>query len=326
MTTEFRPAWWLRNPHAQTIYAKFMRRTPFPDVRTERWELPDGDFLELVRLQGAPSHPRLLLLHGLEGTPRSHYVRGFFHEARRRGWSADLLLFRCCGTEPNRLLRSYHSGETGDLDYVVRRLSAESPAHPLLLAGVSLGANVMLKWLGEQGAAARLHVARAAAISTPFDLAEGSRYLERGVSRVYGAHFLRTLREKAREKHERFPGHVRWDAVRAARTLWQFDDAMTAPVHGFRDAADYYARSSSIGFLARIRLPTLLLSASDDPFLPRSVLDRVREIAGRNPVLEPEFHAHGGHVGFVGGSAPWRPRYHAEARAVEFLDARAPAR
>ena len=320
MSAPFRPAWWLRNPHAQTIWAKFMRQTPLPETRRERWELPDGDFIELERLDGAPGRPRLLVLHGLEGSPRSHYVRGLFTEAKRRAWAADLLIFRSCGAEPNRLLRSYHSGETGDIDYVVRRLAAEG-SRPLVLAGVSLGGNVLLKWLGEQRDAARMLVQRAAAISTPYDLAAGSRYLERGFSRVYGAHFLSTLREKAREKHVRFPGQLRWDATMAARTLWEFDDAVTAPVHGFRDAADYYARSSSIRLLADIRVPTLLLSAADDPFLPAEVLERVRALAAQNAALTLDFPEHGGHVGFVGGPAPWRPTYYAESRAMEYLDA-----
>lgn len=320
MSTRFRPAWWLRNPHAQTIWAKFMRQTPLPDTRRERWELPDGDFIDLERLEGAPGRPRLLVLHGLEGSPQSHYVRGLFSEAKRREWAADLLIFRSCGIEPNRLLRSYHSGETGDIDYVVRRLRATDGSRRLVLAGVSLGGNVLLKWLGEQQSAARDLVSRAVAISTPYDLALGSRHLESGFSRVYGAHFLATLREKAREKHIRFPGQVRWDAVLAARTLREFDDAVTAPVHGFRDAADYYARSSSINFLAGIRVPTLLMSAADDPFLPAAVLTQVLAIAAGNPALTLEFSERGGHVGFVGGAIPWRPSYYAEARAVEFLD------
>lgn len=319
MAERFEPAWWLRNPHAQTICSKFARRAPPPPTRRERWELDDGDFLELERLAAPADRPRVLLLHGLEGSPRSHYVRGFFSAAAQRGWAADLLIFRCCGDEPNRLLRSYHSGETGDLDHVIRRLIAAEPGRTLALAGVSLGGNVLLKWLGEHGEAMPREITRAVAISTPFDLARGSRHLERGFSRVYARHFLRTLKAKAREKHERFPVAVAWDRVAAARTIWEFDDAMTAPVHGFRDAPDYYARSSSIRFLSRIRTPTLLLSAADDPFLPREVLDDVRAIAAANAELRIEFTAHGGHVGFVGGSLPWRPAYYAEERAMRFL-------
>ncbi len=316
---DFHAAWWLGNAHAQTLWGKFMRRTPPAASRRERWELSDGDFLDLHRLDAPPERPRLVLLHGLEGSPRSHYARGFFAEAARRGLAADLIVFRSCGDEPNRLLRSYHSGETGDLDTVLARLVAAEPARRLLLAGVSLGANVLLKWLGERGASVPPNVVAAAAISAPFDLGAGSRFLERGFSRLYQAHFLRTLRRKAREKHARFPGGVRIDVVEGARTLWEFDDAMTAPVHGFCDAADYYARSSSLAFLASIRVPTLLLNARDDPFLPSSVLDRVSALAPANPSLVVEFPPHGGHVGFVGGRFPWSAAYYGEGRAVDFL-------
>jgi predicted alpha/beta-fold hydrolase len=287
----------------------------------ERWELPDGDFLDLCRLDAAPGRPRLIMLHGLEGTARSNYARAFFADAHRRGWAADLIIFRSCGGEPNRLLRSYHSGETGDLDRVVARLTAEEPERPLVLAGVSLGGNVLLKWLGERGVNVPSSLAGAAAISTPLDLARGSRFMEQGFSRVYGTHFLRTLRKKAREKSARFPGQVRLAEIEAARTLWEFDDAMTAPVHGFRDAADYYARSSSIKFLHAIRVPTLLLNAVDDPFLPPDVLEAARAIALDNPALHIEFPVHGGHVGFVGGRVPWSLRYYGEHRALDFLEA-----
>lgn len=319
MSAGFRAPWWLRDPHAQTLWGKFLRGGPVRQTRRERWELPDGDFLEIHRLDGAPERPRLVLLHGLEGSVDSHYVRGFFAEAHRLGLPADLIIFRSCGDEQNRLLRSYHSGETGDLGHVLSRLIAEEAERPLVLAGVSLGGNVLLKYLGERGASLAPQVKAAAAISTPFDLAEGCRHLEQGFSRVYQWHFLRTLRRKAAEKAERFPGKIRMDAVRSARTLWEFDDAVTAPVHGFASAADYYERSSSIGFLDAIRVPTLLLSAADDPFLPSSVLDRVRQVAAGNSRLELEFAPHGGHVGFVGGLFPWAAAYHAEPRAVAFL-------
>jgi predicted alpha/beta-fold hydrolase len=326
MREGFQAAWWLRNPHAQTIWGKFMRREPAVATRRERWELDDGDFLDLHRLDAPAGRPRLIMLHGLEGSRRSHYVHGFFAEASRRGWAADLLVFRSCGDEPNRLLRSYHSGETGDIGLVIARSLAAEPDRPVVLAGVSLGGNVMLKWLGEQGEAAAQTIVAAAAISTPYDLALGCRFMERGFSKVYNAHFLSTLRGKAREKSVCFPGRVRMAEIDAARTLWAFDDAMTAPTHGFRDAPDYYARSSSLGFLRAIRVPTLLLSAVDDPFLPPAVLDDVRARASGNPALTLEFPPHGGHVGFVSGSVPWRAEYYAEPHALAFLAARLAAR
>lgn len=323
MSTGFHAPRWLRDPHAQTLWGKFLRRDRSPATRCERWELPDGDFLDIHRLDGDPGRPRLVLLHGLEGSVHSHYVRGFFGEAQRHGLAADLVIFRSCGDEHNRLLRSYHSGETGDIGRVLATLIGAEPDRPIILAGVSLGGNVLLKHLGEQGASIARQIKAAAALSTPFDLAEGCRHLEQGFSRVYQWHFLRTLRRKAREKAARFPGQIRIEQVNAARTLWEFDDAVTAPVHGFASAADYYARSSSLGFLKEIRVPTLLISAADDPFLPASVLDRVRTVAAENARLVLEFSPHGGHVGFVGGPFPWAADYYAEARAVGFLLAEA---
>ncbi|MEP7064853.1 MAG: hydrolase [Gemmatimonadota bacterium] len=315
----YRPAWWIPGAHLQTLWGKFMRRRLRLPTRTERWSTPDDDFLDLHRLDAPAGNPRLLILHGLEGTVRSHYAVGLLQEARRRGWAADLLIFRSCGDEPNRALRLYHSGETTDLDFVARKLIAEDPERPLLIAGVSLGGNVLLKWLGERGENAPAQLRCAAAVSVPFDLARGSRHLDRGFSRFYQAHFLRSLRRKALAKSDRYPGAFRREIVLRARTLYDFDDLVTAPVHGFRDAADYYAQSSSLPYLARIRTPTLLLSARDDPFLPSEVLDEVRDVANSTSSLHLEFVEQGGHVGFVSGSAPWRPFYYAEWRVAEFL-------
>lgn len=284
----------------------------------ERWSTPDEDFLDVLRLDAAAERPRLFLLHGLEGTVRSHYVGGLLHMARERDWGADMLIFRGCGDEPNRGPRFYHSGETGDLAFAVDRVLTEFPSAPLLLVGVSLGGNVLLKWLGERGDDLAHQILAGVAISVPFDLERGSRHISRGFARVYERHFLRTLRRKAVEKLEHYPHLFDGDALRRARTLYDFDDAVTGPVHGFRDAHDYYSRSSSLGFLDRIRRPTLLLSARDDPFLPVEVLDEVMEAARRNDYLEPEFPDRGGHVGFVEGR-PWRASYYFERRVAEFF-------
>lgn len=319
----YTPAWWVPGAHLQTLWGKLVRRRPRVATRAERWPTPDGDTLEIRRLDppaGAASDvPRLLILHGLEGTIRSHYILGLLNQARRRGWAADVLIFRGCNGEIPRASRFYHSGETTDLDFVVRRLVHEHPTQPMVLVGVSLGGNVLLKWLGERGSEAPGVVRAAAAISVPYDLERGSRQIERGFSRLYTFHFLRTLRRKALAKLAEEPGLFAEEPLMAARTLTDFDDAVTAPVHGFESARDYYTRSSARHFLAGIRRPTLLLSAYDDPFLPREVLDDVAFLASRNPYLHVEFHEHGGHVGFVGGRVPWRPEYHAEERAAQFL-------
>jgi predicted alpha/beta-fold hydrolase len=315
----YRPAWWVRGGHAQTLWGKFFRPRPTLPTRLERWTTPDGDFVELYRLEGRSDAPRLFFLHGLEGTIRSHYVGGFFAEAASRGWPADLLIFRGCGTEPNVAPRFYHSGDTGDLSFALDRVIAESPATKVVLAGVSLGGNVLLKYLGERGPGVQKQIAGAAAISVPFDLERGARFISKGFSRIYDRHFLRTLRQKALAKLERFPELFERGRLDRAGSIYEFDDAVTAPVHGFEDAHDYYTKSSSLGFIDRIARPTLLLSAIDDPFLPSVVLEEVRTIARTNPNLSLEFTPHGGHVGFVEGWAPWKARYYAEWRACEFL-------
>ena len=316
----FRPAWWAPGPHAQTIWGKFFRRTAPLPTRRERWDTPDGDFLDLERLDGPPGAPRLLLLHGLEGSHRSHYVGGLFAAAHARGWAMDLLIFRSCGDEPNRARRLYHSGETEDLDHVVRRLAADHPAAPLALVGVSLGGNVLVKWLGEQGDDPPPAVRAAAAVSVPYDLARGSRHIERGFARLYARNFLRSLKRKAAAKRADYPDLFDPAPVARVRTLWDFDEHVTAPVHGFAGAADYYARSSALHFLPAVRVPTLLVSAADDPFLPGTVLEDVARVAGANPALTTRFVAHGGHVGFVGGRLPWRPEYWAERQVVRFVE------
>jgi predicted alpha/beta-fold hydrolase len=298
-------------------------------TRRERWETPDGDFVDVERLDAGEvavgrGAPRLLLLHGLEGTSRSHYAQGTLGEAHRRGWGADMLLFRSCGGELNRTRRFYHSGETTDLAMVIDRVAAEHPESPLVLAGYSLGGNVLLKFLGERGGDLPPQLRAAAAVSVPYDLGRGSRHINRGFARVYERHFLRSLRRKAYGKLERFPDLVPRARVDEARTLWDFDDVVTAPVHGFASAEDYYARSSAIRFLPGIRVPTLLLSAADDPFLPAAVLDDVRATARENPALHVEFIERGGHVGFVSGRVPWRPFYYAEWRVTDFLAAHLP--
>jgi uncharacterized protein len=315
----YSPAWWIPGGHLQTLWGKlFRRQTPAPTV-LERWDTPDGDFLEIHRLAAERDAPRVLLLHGLEGTVRSHYAQALLNEAARRGWGADLLIFRSCGNEPNLTRRFYHSGETGDVGFVLDKILEEFPASPLALAGVSLGGNVLLKFLGERGANLPPQLRGAAAVSVPFDLARSSGRINRGFSRFYQRFFLNSLRKKAQEKARRFPDLAPQDSIAALRTLEDFDNLITGPLHGFQDAQDYYARSSSLPYLKNIRLTTLLFSAIDDPMLPAAVLDEVREAAMDNPALEVDFVRRGGHAGFITGSVPWRPFYYAEHRVGEFF-------
>ena len=305
-----RQPWWLPGPHLPTVWGKLARRVPLPPTRREQWSLPDGDLLSVERLDAAPRAPRLVLFHGLEGSTRSSYARALLWAARARGWGADLVLWRTCdGAIVNRVPRAYHSGASDDADFALRRIAAEDPARPLLVVGVSLGGNVLCKWLGEQGEAAPPQVRAAVAVSVPFDLARCARQIERGFARVYGRFFVRSLRAKTLAKLERFPGIVDAAALARVRTIWEFDDVVTAPIHGFRDAADYYARCSALRFLPAVRVPTLLFNAVDDPFLPVAVLDEVRAAAAANPALQCHFPSYGGHVGFVAGAAPWAATY-----------------
>ncbi len=316
----FRPAWWLPGPHLPTVYGKLVRRIPPVHQRIERWATPDGDSVAVARLDAPrPNAPILTIFHGLEGTVHSNYAQGLMHEALVRGWGAAMLIWRTCDGRVPMAPRMYHSGETSDADFFIRRLAAEHPNSPLLATGVSLGGNVLLKWLGEQGVSAPTSLRAAAAISTPFDLAEGSRHLEQGFSRTYVWHFVRNLKRKARaalEVHPTLPVDRR--RLEASRSFWDFDDCFTAPVHGFLDAKDYYTRSSSLPYLHRIRVPALLYSAEDDPFLPIRVLNQVRAVADSTPALHPQFTRRGGHVGWVSGS-PFSPVYHMESHVAAWL-------
>ncbi|MGI8402539.1 MAG: hydrolase [Gemmatimonadaceae bacterium] len=315
----YSPAWWIPGGHLQTLWGKLFRRQPQAPTIVERWDTPDGDFLDLYRLLSDPSAPRLVLLHGLEGSIRSHYAQGLLNEAAGRGWGADLLIFRSCGSELNRTRRFYHSGETTDIALVLEKIAREFPLAPLGMVGVSLGGNVLLKFLGERGGNLPNRLRAAAAISVPFDLARSSKRINRGFSRLYQRFFLGSLRRKAREKAQRFPDLAAVDRIASLKTLEEFDDLITGPLHGFQDAQDYYAQSSSLPFLKAIRLKTLLISAVDDPMLPSEVLDEVREIAEMNPALETDFVGRGGHAGFITGSLPWRSFYYAEYRVGEFF-------
>jgi uncharacterized protein len=280
----------------------------------------DGDFFDLDWLDApaASGAPLLLLLHGLEGSCRSHYVRGLLALARAERWRAAVLNFRSCSGEPNRLPRFYHSGDTGDLDQAVRDVSAREPGLRIVAVGVSLGGNVLLKWLGEHGDTVPPAVHGAVGISVPFDLEQCARALDRGFQKwVYTASFMRTFKEKVRAKVPTHGAFVDLAAVRRARTFAAYDRAVTAPLHGFVDEIDYWRRASCGPYLSRIRRPALLISAADDPFVPAAALPDPLALPP-NVVLERS--ARGGHVGFVQGP-PWRSRSWAEQRAVDFLRA-----
>ncbi len=326
----FRPAWWLPGPHAQTIGARLLRsRAGETRLQRERLELPDGDFLDLDFAGGDPRSPLVVVLHGLEGSARSRYALEMYRALQARDIQAVGLNFRSCSGELNRVPRLYHSGDTGDLAWVLQLLAQRFPGRPIGAAGFSLGGNVLLKYLGEPGphrpspslgdsrpVVGRGVVRAAAAVSAPFDLAAGARHLEVGFSRLYRRYLVTKLKRKTRVKAALLRGRVSMEQVRSARTFVEFDDAATAPLHGFADAADYYARSSCGQYLPAIRVPTLLIHSADDPFLPASAIPR--EAVAGNPLLSADFTEYGGHVGFVSGR-PWAPVFWAEERAAAFL-------
>ena len=315
--------WWLPGGHAQTLYAALFAPHPRTTYRRERWATPDDDFVDVDWIQEPSAvsgersavmggeyaiaaaaadrdRPLVALFHGLEGCSRSHYAHALMSEVAKIGWRGAVVHFRGCSGAANRLPRAYHSGDSAELDWMLRRLKAQHGG-PLFAAGVSLGGNVLLKWLGERGSAAEAIVSRAAAVSAPVDLAAAGDALGRGFNLVYTRAFLRSLRRKSLAKLEHYPDLYDAARVRRARTLRAFDDVVTAPLHGFRDTDDYWTRASSRPWLTKITVPTLLLNARNDPFFPRRALPAAREVS---PCVTCEFPEHGGHAAFVSGRFP----------------------
>jgi len=313
----FNPTWWLPGPHLQTLGARLLRPSRGPSCRRERWTTPDGDFLDLDITGGANLRDDVLviLLHGLEGSSRSGYILELERRLLARGIGTIALNFRSCSGELNRGRRLYHSGETSDLGWVVDRLHEEAPNRRLAAVGVSLGGNVLLKYLGERGSSAALTAA--AAWSVPFDLAAGARFMERGFARHYVGRLLRSLKAKVRAREPELGRLIDLDGTLKARTFWEFDDAATAPLHGFDDADDYYRQSSSAAFIPTITAPTLVIHSRDDPFLPAVAIPETA--MRRNPAITPVITDHGGHVGFVSGGVPFRPHFWVEHLIARWL-------
>jgi len=294
--------WWLPGGHLQTIFAAL---APAPGVlyRRERWETPDGDFIDLD--WAGTKGPLIALFHGLEGSSASPYARAIAARALAMGWRCVVPHFRGCSGELNRLPRAYHSGDSAEIRWILRRLDARHAV------GISLGANALLKLLGEQGAESGLQ--KAVAISAPLDLAAAGRSLDTGLSReIYTRIFLKTLKKKTFAKLRQKTISIDALRLKNARTFWEFDDTVTAPLHGFLGADDYWARSSSGPWLGRIRVPTLVLNARNDPFMPEAALEAIGEVP---PNVVLEFPRSGGHAGF-----PGRDRWLAR-RVLDFLSA-----
>lgn len=325
----YRAPWWLPGGHLQTLYAALVAPRPRVRYRRERWDTPDGDFVDIDWLatfntqrnhtvpRTSETPPLVVLFHGLEGCSRSPYAHALMAAVANAGWKGGVVHFRGCSGSANRLPRAYHSGDSAELDWMLRRLRQAHPG-PLYAAGVSLGGNVLLKWLGEQGTAAAAVVTRAAAVSAPVDLMAAGDALGCGFNLVYTKAFLSTLKRKSLAKLAHHPGVYEAALVRGAATLRAFDNVVTAPLHGFRDTDDYWTRASSKPWLEHIAVPTLMVNARNDPFLPADALPHPHEVSD---AVTLEFPEGGGHVGFASGPFPgnlgWLPR-----RILEFFGSR----
>jgi predicted alpha/beta-fold hydrolase len=336
----FRAPRWLPGGNLQTIWpARLAPRPggPPPAYRRERWASPDGDFIDVDHLPAASparavgdavvsvadtpvetpadsadatAAPTLVLFHGLEGSSASHYSLGFAAVAQRLGWPYAVPHFRGCSGEINRAPRAYHSGDFEEIGWILRRMREASP-RPLFVVGISLGGNALLRWAEEAGDSAAAVAAAVAAVSSPVDLAASGRAIDRGFNRlVYTRMFLSTMKPRALAKWQQFPGLFDRERVAAARTLHAFDNAFTAPLHGFKDTDDYWARASAKPHLQRIRIPALVVNARNDPFVPGASLPSAKEVGRFVTLWQPP---HGGHVGFPQGPFPGRWRALPEA-------------
>jgi len=314
--SEFIPAWWLRGAHAQTVWPTLMRADIELTLRPERLELWDGDFVDLAWSdQGLSSKsPLVILLHGLGGNIQSAYVKGLLNACNLRGWRAVLMHFRGCSGEPNRLARSYHSGDTDDLDFLLRTLEQREPDTVKAAVGISLGGNVLLKWLGEHPD--QSYIQASISVSAPLELRMAANHMVRGVSRLYQYWMLKQLHQHVRDKVKRSRLPIQLSQLDQWNCFWSFDDNVTAPLNGFSHVHDYYIHSSSRYYLNSITTPTLILHAEDDPFMPTTVLPSASELS---PVVSLELSKQGGHVGFISGNMPGRAEYWLDQRVPAFF-------
>ncbi len=304
---------WLPGGNIQTLYPYFNKPAQLFMYRRERWELDDGDFIDVDWTDGSADSPLVIFFHGLEGDSSSHYILSMINSLRTYHWRSVVIHFRGCSGAPNRLSRAYHAGDSTEIDWMLQRVSnqmrAENVAQPVYVMGVSLGGNALLKWLGEKGEHAKELVAGVAAVSVPLDLAAAGSALDTGFNQMYTRHFLTTLKTKAFEKLEQFPGLFDAKALKKCASIYDFDNLVTAPLHGFRDTDDYWRQSSSNQWLRHIKVPTLLINARNDPFMPASVLPDQQAVS---PAVTLEFPEQGGHVGFMQGPFPgklnWLPQ------------------
>ncbi|MBW9256770.1 MAG: hydrolase [Candidatus Thiodiazotropha sp. (ex. Lucinisca nassula)] len=309
--TPFKPAWWLKSPHLQTIWPSLFRSRVKLNFRAERIDLRDGDFIDLSWHQGS-SGPLVMLIHGLEGSISSHYVTPTLQALHQAGFSTLFMHLRGCSDEPNRLQRSYHSGASEDLNEILELLESRNQI-PQAVVGFSLGGNLLLKYLSETGHRSR--IGAAVAVSVPFNLSQAATRLEQGLSRIYGRYLLDKLKKSYIEKCQ-IRGFEKTIDLSAIQTIYQFDDKITSRLNGFNDADDYYSKCSSGTKLKEITIPTLIIHALDDPFMfPTNVpgLDQL------GPGVDLELCMNGGHVGFIQGNLPFRAEYWLDKRISQYL-------
>ncbi|MBI3307667.1 MAG: alpha/beta fold hydrolase [Candidatus Omnitrophica bacterium] len=312
----FKPAWWCRGAHAQTIYGGLFRPAPNIALRRERVEIPDGDFLDLDWLDSKEKSPMVIILHGLGSSSKAPYALSLFREIQNRGWQAVALNARGV-REPNRLSETSHGGQTKDLNWLIHRILDEKKADKIFLVGYSIGGNQTLKWLGEQGTNVP-EVEKAAAVSTPYNLEAAVHNLDKGFEReVYTRAMLKGLKATALQKEKLFPGTMDREKVKNANTFTVYDREVTARVNGFKDEKDYWSKSSSVHFLNQIQRPVLLIHAQNDPFLP--LRDLPLEEIKKSSWLQWLLTQDGGHLGFVSGSCPFRPDPWLEKTILDFF-------
>jgi len=320
--SKFKPAWWLNNPHLQTIYPSLFRKSPSPLLSRERLVTPDNDFID-IDFCGDEDRPLVILLHGLAGNSQSSYIKGLQHALLQQGFRSAVLNFRGCSGEYNHSSRCYHSGETKDIDFLYRTLLARKPQTPIAVVGFSLGGNVLLKWLGEQGKNVSLFAA--AAVSVPLVLSECANKLDNGFSRLYRANLLRELKQYVRLKQKYLTLLGKTNEAEKLRQLgdlknitsfWQYDNCVIAKLYNFADVHDYYEQSSSRQFLKTITVPTLIIQAEDDPFMTPKVIPKQNELSTS---ISIEITKSGGHVGFISGTNPFKANYWLEQRIPDYL-------
>ena len=318
----FKPAWWLKNSHLQTLYPALLRKPENPVLKRERLLTPDDDFID-IDFCGEGDQPLVILLHGLTGSSQSVYIKGLQQALWQQGLRSAALNFRGCSGEYNHSSRCYHSGETGDIDFLYRTLRAREPDTQMAAVGFSLGGNVLLKWLGEQGK--KVQIFAAVAVSVPLVLSACASKLDSGFSKLYRASLLRELKEYVHLKQQHLASLGKSEEAEILRQIgdldsinsfWQYDDRVIAKLYDFANVEDYYQRSSSRQFLQAITVPTLLIQAQDDPFMTPEVIPELSELSAS---VSLEISARGGHVGFISGNNPLQPEYWLDQRIPEFL-------